>query len=177
MATMYDVPINDLIEKVAEKLKKLSDIKAPEWAHFAKTGMSKQRPPANADWWYMRASAILCTVRKKGPVGVEKLRTKYGGKKNRGHKPERFYKGSGSVIRKCLQQLEKAGLIEKKEKDVHKGRIITKKGVSLIDKTAGEIKKMPNKEKTEHTIMPKPQVKKEVPKEEKPKTIQPPMDE
>ena len=45
-------------------------------------------------------------IYRHGPIGVSKLRTKYGGKKNRGHKPEHFYKGSGSVARKVLQQFE-----------------------------------------------------------------------
>ena len=47
-----------------------------------------------------------------GPVGTEKLRTFYGGRKRRGTKPARFGKGSGSVIGKLLQQLEAAGFVE-----------------------------------------------------------------
>jgi small subunit ribosomal protein S19e len=50
------------------------------------------------------------------------LKRKYGGKKNRGHKPEKRFDGSGNIIRKILQQLEKAGLIEQKAIRVHKGR-------------------------------------------------------
>ena len=83
----------------------------------------------------MRTASVLTPIKAKGPIGVSKLRRKYGGKKNRGVKEEHSYKGSGSIIRKCLQQLEKAGLIKQMEKGVHKGRILTTKGQSLIDKT------------------------------------------
>lgn len=136
MPTMYDVPVNDLIVAVAKELKNNPEIKAPSWAGFVKTGMHKERPPVDEDWWYMRSASVLRKVRILGPVGTEKLRTKYGGRKNRGHKPGRAYKGSGNIIRKVLQQLEKAELIKHTEKGVHKGRIATPKGVSLIDKVA-----------------------------------------
>jgi small subunit ribosomal protein S19e len=103
--------------------------------------MHKERPPLKEDWWYMRAASVLRKVSILGPVGVEKLRTKYGGKKNRGHKTEHRFKGSGNIVRKVLQQLEKAGLIKKGDKGVHKGRVITPKGISLIDKAAVRIYK------------------------------------
>lgn len=127
---------SQLIKKLAEQLKKNEAIKQPDWAAFVKTGMHVERPPTQADWWYTRTAAVLMSVEKLGPVGVEKLRVKYGGRKNRGHKPEHFYKGSGNILRKALQQLEKAGLIKQTVKDGHKGRVLTPQGRSLIDKTA-----------------------------------------
>ena len=140
MTTIYDVPTNELIEKVAEQLKTYEQIKAPEWAPYVKTGHFKQRQPVRADWWHVRIAAVLRSIAKLGPVGVSKLRTKYGGKKNRGHKPEHTYRASGNIIRKALQQLEAAELIEKGTKGVHKGRILSKKGMSLLDKTAASFK-------------------------------------
>jgi|SRR3989344_115488 len=152
MVSMDDVPINDLIEKAAESLKKIPEIKPLEWATFAKTGMHKERPPAKADWWYVRAAALLRATAKLGPIGVSKLRTKYGGRKNRGHKPDKFYKGSGSIIRKIFQQLEKAQLVKQVAKKGRKGRIIAPKGISLLSKAAFEVSKMPpKKEKVEIT--------------------------
>ena len=70
-----------------------------------------------------------------GPVGVMSLRTFYGGKKDRGVTPEVFRKGSGAIIRNALHQLEDAGLVEK----VEGGRVVSPKGRSFLDKTAGEI--------------------------------------
>ena len=139
MPTMYDVESQELILKAAEELKKIPEIKPPVWAAFVKTGMHKERPPADSDWWYLRTASVLRTVYRLGPVGVSKLRAKYGGKKNRGVKKEHFYKGSGSILRKSLQQLEKAGFVKFTEKGVHKGRIATPKGKSFLDKIATQI--------------------------------------
>ena len=66
--------------------------------------------PEDQDWWYKRAASILRKIYRHGPIGTNKLKKKYGSKKNRGHKPEHFYKAAGSHIRKILQQLEKSGL-------------------------------------------------------------------
>jgi len=132
MKESYNTPVNELIEKTAQELKKIKEIKPPAWEGYVKTGVSRERPPVKKDWWYTRSASILRKVYKLGPIGTSKLRTKYGGRKNRGVKPERFYKGSGSIIRKILQQLETAGLIMKKDKGVHKGKIITAKGKELL---------------------------------------------
>lgn len=139
MATIYDADTQELISKTAEELKKVPEIRPPAWAPFVKTGMHKERPPINNDWWYVRTASVLRAVYRFGPVGVSKLRTKYGGKKNRGVKKEHFYKGSGNILRKVLQQLEKAGFVKFAEKGVHKGRVITSKGKSFLDKIAEKI--------------------------------------
>ncbi len=147
MVNVYDIDPQKLIKATAEKLKKLENIKEPEWAKFVKTGHSKERPPIEKDWWYIRAAAILRKVYIRGPIGVSKLRVLFGSKKNRGFKPEKFFKAAGNHIRKILQQLEKEGLVTKKEDDVHKGRVITPKGKSFLDKIATELQKeAPKKE-------------------------------
>lgn len=139
MTTAYDVDPQELISKAAEELKKIPEMNAPLWAAFVKTGMHKERPPVDEDWWYLRSASVLRSIYRFGPVGVSKLRTKYGGKKNRGVKKEHFYKGSGSILRKSLQQLEKVGFVKFAEKGVHKGRIITPKGKSFLDKIATQL--------------------------------------
>jgi len=154
MATLYDVYPNEHIEKIAEELKKFDSIKPPVWAKFVKTGVHRERPPVRLDWWYMRAASLLRKIYIMGPIGVSKLRTKYGGKQRRGHDMPMFKKGSGNIIRKVLQQLEKAELVKYKEIGLHKGRVIAPKGVAILDKTANELAK----------AMPKP--------ERKPKQVQ-----
>lgn len=134
MANIYDIDATELINKTAEKLKQI--INPPEWSKFVKTSPAKERLPSQKDWYYKRAASILRTIYVRGPIGVEKLRIKYGAKKNRGHKPEKFYKASGSIIRKIIQGLEKAELISYKKDGIHKGRIITSKGKSFLDKLA-----------------------------------------
>jgi len=139
--SVYDVNANELVEKAAEELKKVSEIKAPVWAAYAKTGVNKERPPLKNDWWYMRAAALLRSIYVLGPIGVNKLRVKYGSKKNMGHAPDRVYKSSGNIIRKCMQQLEKAGFISEIKVGIHKGRKITPKGKSFLDKIAKQLEK------------------------------------
>jgi len=132
MVSIHDGNPHKTINKLAEALK--DTINTPEWAKFVKTGAGKERLPDDENWYTIRAAAILRTVYIRGPIGVEKLRTKYGCKKNRGHKPEKFYKASGKIIRSILQDLEKAELIVQKVINKHKGRVVTNKGKSLVDK-------------------------------------------
>lgn len=163
MVSIEDANPNDLILALAKELEGVKEITPPAWAKFVKTGVHKERPPVQSNWWHIRSAAILRTVFKDGPVGVAKLRSKYGGKKNRGTKPERFKKGSGSIIRKILQQLQAAGFIKLIEKDVHKGRVIEPKGHALLQKAANLAKTMKKAEKK------LARVKEEKPAEEKPK--------
>ncbi len=146
MTHILTVNPNNLINRVAEELKKQKIVEPLEWSKFVKTGPHKERLPDNTDWWYYRSAAILRSIAKLGPVGTQKLRTKYGGKKDRGNKPERFKRASGSIIRKILQQLEKAELVKQAEKGNHKGRILSPKGTSFLDKIAVQIAKQEHKE-------------------------------
>nr|AOZ55979.1 ribosomal protein S19E (S16A) [uncultured korarchaeote] len=136
MVTAKDIEADRLIPALAEVLRRIPELKQPEWAMFVKTGPHKQRPPIQTDWWYIRASSILRRIYLDGPVGVERLRTYYGGRKRRGVKPEHTVKASGKVIRAILQQLEKAGLVAKQP---GRGRVITPRGQALLDKLAAKI--------------------------------------
>jgi len=84
MATVFDVNPHQLIGKLKEELKKTDAIKAPEWAKFVKTGSMKNKPPEQDDFWYIRAASILRQLYIQGrPLGVQRLRVKYGGKKKK----------------------------------------------------------------------------------------------
>ncbi len=136
MTSIFDVRPLRLIEATAAALKEYEIIKPPSWAKFVKTGAHKENPPEDAEnWWFIRCASILRKVYVKGPIGQERLRSLYSGRKNRGPKPDKFVKGSGSIIRKALQQLEEAGLLEQTKK----GRRITAEGISLLSKIAAEI--------------------------------------
>lgn len=136
MTTAYDVPAADIIAKLAEKLEENDQINAPEWAAHVKTGVHKELPPIDNDWWYTRCAAIMRTIYMKGPIGVERLRSVYGGKKNRGANPSKKAKGSGSVAREAIQQLENAGFV----RTLKRGRVIAPAGQSILDNTAAEVK-------------------------------------
>jgi small subunit ribosomal protein S19e len=139
MTTVYDVPADLLIRKVAEALKSRQEIKPPAWAAFAKTGVHKELPPEDPDWWYIRSAAVMRRVYVDGPLGVQRMRSFYGGKKDRGSRPNAFRKGSGSVLRKALQQLEACKFI------VHDkaGRRISPAGQSCMGAMALDTLKNP----------------------------------
>lgn len=144
MPTPFDVPAPLLIERLAKHLKENIDvIEPPEWAPYVKTGVHVERAPQNPDWWYIRCASLLRKIYIKGPIGVEHLRSEYGGRKNMGAMPEHARKGGGAIIRKALQQLEKAGLVETVK---GKGRIVTPEGRKLLDSLSAEIKREIEKE-------------------------------
>ncbi|MFA6490077.1 MAG: 30S ribosomal protein S19e [Candidatus Micrarchaeia archaeon] len=133
MVTVYDVTPNKLVAKVAEKLKGM-DIPQPSYIGTVKSGAHAERMPQQKDFWYIRLASLLRNAYVHGNVGVGKLRTHYGGKKVRGVKPERKVRAGGSIIRKGMQALEKAGLMTKKKK----GRELSAAGKKLLDASAKE---------------------------------------
>ena len=148
---IFDVDSHELIKEVATDFKK--KIVQPQWAIWVKSGQHTERAPQNPDWWFERAASILYRVYKEGPLGTESLRTYYGGRKNRGVKPQQRRKSGGKIIRVCLQQLEKEGLIKKGKK----GRIITGKGQSYLNSMSKAVAKgegmaqKVQKEKVQHS--------------------------
>jgi len=128
---VFDVPAGSLIKEIAADLKK-QGLKSPDWSLFVKTGPSRERAPDSPDWFFERAASILYRIYKQGPLGTESLRSYYGGKKRRGVRKPKFKKAGGKIIRVCLQELEKDGLIKKDKK----GRIITGKGQSYLNRKA-----------------------------------------
>ena len=137
MVTVYDVPAEKLILKVSEKLKENDKIVPPEWAEFAKTGIHTERAPVQQDWWYTRAASIMRKLYVKGPMGTSKLAGEYGGFNDRGCKPNKAVKGSRNIVRKCLIQLQDAGLLEATQDK--QGRKISPAGQKLLDKAAKDV--------------------------------------
>jgi len=138
MKGVCDVPADRLIKKAAQKLKEIPEVKAPDWMEFAKSGADRERPPEQEDFWYTRCASIMRKLYLNHVIGVSRLRREYGGSKHRGVKPERFRKGSGSVVREALQQLEKAEFVGHSKK----GRFLTGKGRSFLDSAALEASKV-----------------------------------
>lgn len=138
MTTVHDVPADALIAITAEKLKGVAQVKTPEWAPFVTTGVHREKPPTDPEWWPRRVAAVLRKVYTMGPIGTERLRAEFGGKRNRGVKPNRAKKGSGSVAREALQQLEAAGLVTSVKGE---GRKVTPKGQTFLDACAFDARK------------------------------------
>lgn len=137
MTTAFDVPATPLITEAAKRLHEVKEIAAPEWAPFVKTGIHNEKPPVQADWWHTRVAAVLRKVYTDGPIGTETLRAHFGGYRDRGNRPNHAAKGSGSIAREALQQLEAAGLVQAVPAQ---GRIVTAKGRSLLDNSAHTVR-------------------------------------
>ncbi len=134
MANVFEVDSARLIDVAAQKLKE-KGIAKPTYVDYVKTGPSKERIPEQRDFWYLRCSALLRQVYINGPIGISRLRTRYGSRK--GHVVTRHHhmKAGGSIITDALNALEKNGYIKKTKS----GREITASGKSFLDKIANEI--------------------------------------
>lgn len=135
--SIYVVEVADLIKMIAEKLKEYPEIQPPEGSEFWKTAFYKELAPIdNENFWYIRAASLLRKINKYGPIGVNKLRKKYGGRNRRGPGRNHSAKGAGKIIRVALQQLEAANLLKIDER---KGRKLSPEGISLLERTAYSI--------------------------------------
>jgi small subunit ribosomal protein S19e len=139
LPTIYNIPAEKMIERIVEYLKdNVPEVTPPPWGTFVKTGSYRENPPRDPNWWYIRSASLLRKIYKNGPIGIARLRKEYGGRSRKGNVGKHKKRGGAAIIRSSLQQLEKAGLIQKVEK---KGRIITNKGRALLDSLATEIQK------------------------------------
>lgn len=138
MTTVFDVPADRLIDRLAKELKGRDDLSAADWMEFVKTGRHREKRPEDADWYYRRMAAVLRKVYVHGPIGSSRLSGYFGGSKDRGSKPNRASKGSRAIARHSLKQLEQAGLIVT---DGNKGRRIAPPGQKLLDNTAHQVLK------------------------------------
>lgn len=136
MTTAYDVPPGLLIERVKQHLEKEEKAKAPEWARFARTGGHTEKAPVQTDWWPRRLAAVLRKVYVLGPIGTSRLAAEFGGRRDDGSAPYHPVRGSRSIVREAMQQLEALGYLSKAEK---RGRTITPQGRKLLDTFAREI--------------------------------------
>ncbi len=134
MANVYDVDSGKLIDVAARRLKE-KGMERPAYLAYVKTGPSKERIPSQKEFWYIRCSSVLRQVYVNGPLGVSRLRTRYGSRK--GHVVSRHHhvRAGGSIITDALNALEKQGYVKKGKT----GREITPSGRSFLDKVANEI--------------------------------------
>src|SRR3989304_587288 len=116
MTTVYDVPPGLLIDRVKDHLQKEGKIKPPEWAAFARTGAHTEKAPTQSDWFYRRTAAVLRKVYLLGPVGSTRLAAEFGGRRDDGSAPYHPVRGSRSIARETMQQLQAAGYLTKAQK-------------------------------------------------------------
>merc|ERR1712224_449322 len=134
--TVKDVDAHQFIKAYAEFLKKSGKIEVPAWSDTVKTGANKELSPYDPDWFYHRCAAVARHVYVRSPVGVGALKTIFGGRKRRGSRPNHHSKGSGSIARAALQQLQKINIVELNPEG---GRILTSEGRQDLDRIAGQV--------------------------------------
>jgi small subunit ribosomal protein S19e len=135
MSNVYEVKAADLVKLASQRLKE-KNMQKPGYIDFVKSGPSKERVPHERDFWFARSASILRQVYLNGPIGVSRLRTRYGSRK--GHVVHRHHhmKAGGSIIRDSLIELERLQLV----KNTKEGRVITPQGKSFLDKISNELK-------------------------------------
>jgi small subunit ribosomal protein S19e len=129
---IYTLSHREFNEKLAKAIKEIPEFQQPEWSFFVKSSVARERPPFDEDFWYKRVASILRQAYIQRIIGVNKLKTRYGGRKDRGARPAKFQKGSGKIIRTIFQQAEKAGLVEF-VKGKKPGRKLTEQGKKLLE--------------------------------------------
>lgn len=143
VSTVKDVPAAAFITEYALYLKKTDKLELPAWADLVKTGKGRILAPHDSDWLYTRTAALARKIYLRPGLGVSVLQKIYGGSQDNGTRPDHFAKGSGQVVRYCIKQLEKLGLVQffaKGSVEEKKGRCITKVGQIELNSIARQIK-------------------------------------
>ena len=53
--SLKEVNSHQFVKTFAAHLKRSGKVQQPKWVDIVKTGVHKQLPPVNADWFYVRA--------------------------------------------------------------------------------------------------------------------------
>jgi len=135
--SVKDVDQQQFTAAFAEFLKKSGKFEVPSstWVDVIKLGIHKQMAPVDPDWYYTRCASIARFLYLRR-TGVGAFTRVYGGLKRNGVRPSHFQHGSRSVVRKCIQSLEKAKLVEKHPSG---GRVLSTLGRRNLDTIAKQV--------------------------------------
>merc|ERR1712118_287667 len=111
--SVKDIHAETFIKKYAWHLQKQGKIKNPHFFEYSKTASAREFSPLEPNWWYIRVASIARRIYIKKGLGVGHFRDVFGGSHRRGAKPAHHARASGNIVRKCLQQLEQIGIIQK----------------------------------------------------------------
>jgi len=144
--TVKDVGADKFITAFAQHLKRQGRFEIPKWADVVKTSRSRELPPIDPDWLYVRTASMVRKIYIRAGTGVGGFRKVYGGQLRRGVCRNTFCKSSGKIARYILQQLEEMGLVEQ---DENGGRKITKEGQRELDTVAVQAAEVEDAEEDE----------------------------
>ncbi|XP_033162932.1 40S ribosomal protein S19b [Drosophila mauritiana] len=134
--TVKDVDQHVLTKNMAAFLKKSGKIDVPEQAVYVKTGKFKETAPTDDDWFFTRCASIMRHLYLRSPSGVGDLTKIYSGRKRDGVRPAKHCRASDGCIRKALQALEAADMVERHPDG---GRKLTPQGQRNLDRIANKI--------------------------------------
>ncbi len=138
---MKDVSANDFIAAYALYLKKNDKIQQAKWTEFVKTSTAKELAPVSEDWLYIRAAAVARRVYLTGHKGVTQLSHMMGGNKRWGTRRNKHSSCGSKIIRFCLQELERIGVVKKDKKHdlKKKSRVISSQGQADLNQIATQV--------------------------------------
>ena len=147
VCTVKDVAAPRFIKAFAKHMKRQGKFEVPKWADVVKTGPSKDLPPYDEDWLYIRTASIARQIYNRGGSGVGSFRAIYGSQKRRGTLTNKSMLSGGKIIRYCMQQLEEMGIVEVDEDKG--GRRLTPEGQREMDTVAVQVAEMEEEEDDE----------------------------
>lgn len=136
-ATVRDVPAYKWVKAMASQFKREGKLQVPNIAELVKTSHGRERAPQNADWYYLRAAAVLRHIYLRPGNGYGGLAKAFAIKKNNGSKPERTTKAATGPLHWACKSLEGLKLIAKGKGH---GRVVTKEGRKRADTVAFNVK-------------------------------------
>ena len=131
-----DVNQAKFTKALAAFLKRSGKVKQPEWADLVKLCSANELCPSDHDWFFVRSASILRRLYCRAPVGITAFTKVYGKIQRRGTAPSHHKRANGNIIRKCLQQMEALGLVDK---HANGGRILTSQGRRDLDRIAYQV--------------------------------------
>ena len=136
MANIFEIESDKLVKRAADKLRE-QKIAKPAYVDYVKSGAGRDRAPTDDTFWYMRCASILRQTYVNGPIGIAKLRVRYGNRMRHTVAHPHHKRAGGSIIKDAFDTLEKIGYISKTKE----GRVISNKGRSFLDGVANELLK------------------------------------
>lgn len=79
--------------------------KLPVWTQYIKTGISREMPPTDAKWYYVRAASVARKIYLNGGIGLGALAHWYGKAATTGNKPQHHVKAARGLLRHILNEV------------------------------------------------------------------------
>ena len=97
--------------------------RGPRMGAYVKTGVTRERPPTQQNWWHLRAAAVLRKVARRGPIGITALSQSFGGYKDNDPCPTRQRPvRDTSFAPRCSNSKQRLGRIGRAQAHRERGR-------------------------------------------------------